>query len=67
MDLPTGGRRMSGVGRRNGPEGLLKYTSSQSILMDNHFGQKPELILLGPTTLMLILFLRRLRRFISFI
>jgi succinate-semialdehyde dehydrogenase/glutarate-semialdehyde dehydrogenase len=33
--LPMGGQRESGLGRRNGPEGLLKYTASQSILLDN--------------------------------
>jgi succinate-semialdehyde dehydrogenase / glutarate-semialdehyde dehydrogenase len=33
--LPMGGQRESGLGRRNGPEGLLKYTAAQSILLDN--------------------------------
>jgi acyl-CoA reductase-like NAD-dependent aldehyde dehydrogenase len=33
--LPMGGQKESGLGRRNGPEGLLKYTASQSILLDN--------------------------------
>lgn len=33
--LPMGGQKESGLGRRNGEEGLLKYTASQSILLDN--------------------------------
>lgn len=31
VDAPMGGRKQSGVGRRHGSEGLLKYTESQTI------------------------------------
>lgn len=31
LGAPMGGMRQSGVGRRHGPEGLLKYTESQTI------------------------------------
>jgi acyl-CoA reductase-like NAD-dependent aldehyde dehydrogenase len=34
MALPSGGVKQSGMGRRNGKQGLLKYTSVQSILLD---------------------------------
>ena len=31
LSAPMGGMGLSGVGRRHGPEGLLKYTESQTI------------------------------------
>jgi len=31
LGAPMGGMGLSGVGRRHGPEGLLKYTESQTI------------------------------------
>jgi succinate-semialdehyde dehydrogenase/glutarate-semialdehyde dehydrogenase len=31
LDTPMGGRNDSGVGRRHGPEGLLRYTESQTV------------------------------------
>lgn len=65
--LPTGGQRESGVGRRNGPEGIVKYCATQSVLIDNQFGQKPELLLLDPLTLTLVKVLRQVRRFLPFI
>jgi succinate-semialdehyde dehydrogenase/glutarate-semialdehyde dehydrogenase len=36
-----GGEKESGVGRRNGKQGLLKYTSTMSVIVDN-FPQRPE-------------------------
>jgi succinate-semialdehyde dehydrogenase / glutarate-semialdehyde dehydrogenase len=41
--VPMGGVKDSGIGRRNGPEGLLKYTQAQSIVIDTMWGQSPEL------------------------
>jgi succinate-semialdehyde dehydrogenase/glutarate-semialdehyde dehydrogenase len=31
VDAPMGGRKDSGTGRRHGPEGLLKFTESQTV------------------------------------
>jgi succinate-semialdehyde dehydrogenase / glutarate-semialdehyde dehydrogenase len=66
-DLPSGGQKLSGLGRRNGEQGLLKYTATQSILADTNFGQVPDLRLADPTSLKLLLFLRVLRRFLRFL
>lgn len=65
--LPTGGEKNSGIGRRNGEGGLMKYVRSQSILADNLFAQKPELTVADPLTLRLVVVLRAIRRHIPFI
>lgn len=66
--LPSGGQRNSGFGRRNGSEGLLKYTNSQSVLIDNLMvGAEKELIIATPFALMALKMLRRIRRFVPFI
>lgn len=65
--LPSGGQRDSGVGRRNGPEGLLKYVTSQSILLDNMIGQTTDLALADPVALKLIKLFRVIRRYVPFI
>ena len=36
LDAPMGGMKQSGVGRRHGAEGLLKYTEAQT-LATTHF------------------------------
>ncbi|GAB1422166.1 succinic semialdehyde dehydrogenase [Anaerolineales bacterium] len=64
---PSGGVKQSGLGRRNGPEGLLKYTSMQSIITDNNLGQTPNLSLLDPLTIKAFLILRKIRKYIPFI
>ncbi|MGB7337576.1 MAG: succinic semialdehyde dehydrogenase, partial [Phototrophicaceae bacterium] len=46
--LPSGGQKMSGTGRRNGREGLLKYTASQSIVLDNLMGAEDSLLIATP-------------------
>ncbi|MDT5091532.1 MAG: succinate-semialdehyde dehydrogenase / glutarate-semialdehyde dehydrogenase [Mycobacterium sp.] len=49
LSAPMGGMGISGVGRRHGPEGLLKYTESQTIAaarvfnLDAPFGVPPTL------------------------
>jgi succinate-semialdehyde dehydrogenase/glutarate-semialdehyde dehydrogenase len=66
--LPSGGQRSSGLGRRNGSEGLLKYTVSQSILVDNLLlGAEKELIIATPFVRTMINLLRAIRRYIPFI
>jgi succinate-semialdehyde dehydrogenase/glutarate-semialdehyde dehydrogenase len=41
VGLPMGGMKESGVGRRNGTEGLLKYTESQSIAVQRGLKLRP--------------------------
>lgn len=65
--LPSGGQRASGTGRRNGPEGLLKYTSSQSILLDNLIGGEKSLQIATPFAIRMIKMLRVIRRYVPFI
>ncbi|MFW5691757.1 MAG: succinic semialdehyde dehydrogenase [Chloroflexota bacterium] len=60
--LPWGGQKNSGVGRRGGPEGLYRFTTTQSILVDRQIGVKPALSLLDPTTLTFLKTVRQLRR-----
>lgn len=66
-DLPAGGWGESGIGRRNGPEGLLAYTYPQAHLYNRFIGQKPDLSHLTPELLRITLFLRALRRVFPFI
>jgi aldehyde dehydrogenase (NAD+)/succinate-semialdehyde dehydrogenase/glutarate-semialdehyde dehydrogenase len=65
--LPWGGQKNSGIGRRGGPEGLMRFVAPQSILTDSLRGSLPALGHIDPITLRLILLLRRIRRYVSFI
>lgn len=65
--LPMGGQRESGLGRRNGPEGLLKYTASQSVLSDNQLGMQTELLIATPLVVTLVKVLRAIRRYVPFL
>lgn len=40
IDAPMGGMKASGVGRRHGTEGLLKYTESQTVAVRTELAQK---------------------------
>jgi succinate-semialdehyde dehydrogenase/glutarate-semialdehyde dehydrogenase len=40
-DAPMGGMKTSGLGRRHGREGLLKYTNSQTISVQRIVGIAP--------------------------
>jgi succinate-semialdehyde dehydrogenase / glutarate-semialdehyde dehydrogenase len=65
--LPWGGQKNSGVGRRNGPEGLLRFTRTQTVLVDTLIGSEPGVGLLTPRVDAVIRAVRILRRFIPFI
>lgn len=66
--LPSGGQRNSGTGRRNGAEGLLKYTSTQSILLDNLLiGAEKTPQIATRFIVALLKTLRIIRRYIPFI
>lgn len=64
--LPSGGYGESGIGRRNGPEGLLRFTWAQSLVVDTLIGQNPTLTQADPFTLKILLLLRKIRRYVSF-
>jgi succinate-semialdehyde dehydrogenase/glutarate-semialdehyde dehydrogenase len=40
LDAPMGGMKASGVGRRHGRDGLLKYTESQTVAVRSALGEK---------------------------
>jgi succinate-semialdehyde dehydrogenase / glutarate-semialdehyde dehydrogenase len=65
--LPWGGRKHSGVGRRGGAEGLLRYVQPQSVLVDTMIGSVPSLTLLDSLTMNTLLALRVVRRYLPFI
>jgi len=62
--LPMGGDKQSGIGRRNGHEGLLRFVKTQSLVVDTLFGTIPSLTLADPVTITGFLVLRAIRRFI---
>ncbi|MBI5958084.1 MAG: aldehyde dehydrogenase family protein [Chloroflexi bacterium] len=65
--LPSGGVKDSGIGRRNGPEGLMRFVRTQSILTDRLWIAKPILTQLDPTLFRLLKIQRVLRRWIPFL
>lgn len=65
--LPSGGRRASGIGRRNGAEGLKRYVAPQSIVINKGIGQVPTLTAMDERTEAVVHVLRRLRPFIPFL
>lgn len=67
MRMPWGGRKQSGMGRRNGPEGLLRYVTPQSVIVDRMILSKPSLTLLDPLTHTGLLLMRRVRRVLPFV
>ncbi len=62
--LPMGGVKQSGLGRRNGPEGLLRFVNTQSILIENTIIQPPALTHADPLTRNAYDVLRVLRNFL---
>lgn len=62
--LPWGGQKNSGYGRRGGKEGLMRFVTTQSIVVDRQIGTKPALSLIDPVTMMAIKIIRFLRRWI---
>ena len=69
--LPMGGVKASGIGRRGGPEGLLRFVQTQSILVDTLFdirlGLKPSLTFTDPVTSNGFRVMRALRRLVPFL
>ncbi len=65
--LPMGGVKQSGIGRRNGPEGLLRFVRPQSILIDTLIGPPPSLTFTDPLTMAAVKGIRFARRRLPFI
>ncbi|MEO1287063.1 MAG: aldehyde dehydrogenase family protein [Chloroflexota bacterium] len=65
--VPSGGQKQSGLGRRNGDVGILKYTATQSVITDNLLGAEDSVQIATPFVVNAYSILRRIRRYIPFI
>jgi acyl-CoA reductase-like NAD-dependent aldehyde dehydrogenase len=65
--LPMGGRKESGIGRRGGPEGLMRFVAPHAVLVDRLWASQPTLTLLDPFLYRVLLALRVLRRYVPFL
>lgn len=65
--LPMGGVKNSGIGRRNGVEGMLRFVRTQSILVDTLIGPPPSLTFTDPFTIAAFKAMRAIRRIVPFI
>lgn len=68
-DAPMGGRKDSGIGRRNGPEGLLRFVTSQTVVVDTvpRLIAPPAAVHLTPRMRWLIGLRRRLMPYLPFL
>jgi succinate-semialdehyde dehydrogenase / glutarate-semialdehyde dehydrogenase len=67
-DAPMGGQKQSGIGRRNGPEGLLRFVTTQTIMTDRMLsvlGQ--DVVHLTPRLRQMITLRKLLRPFVPFV
>jgi succinate-semialdehyde dehydrogenase/glutarate-semialdehyde dehydrogenase len=64
---PMGGVKNSGLGRRGGPEGLMRFVKSQTVLVDNQMLSKPILGHLDDFFFRGAVVLREMRRLIPFL
>lgn len=65
--LPMGGVKSSGLGRRGGREGLMRFVRPQSILTDTLIGSKPALTTADPISELAWRTIRRVRRALPFV
>ncbi len=66
-DLPMGGVKQSGIGRRGGREGLLRFVRTQAILSDSLIGSPPSLTNTDSRTMAAFRVMRRLRRLLPLV
>jgi len=66
-DLPMGGWKDSGIGRRNGPEGLLRFVKPHAILSDNMLLTGPSLTQTDEKTRGFYTLERRLRKVLPWV
>ena len=66
VDAPMGGMKQSGLGRRNGPEGLLRFVESRTVAEATGLLTLPrtgaEFAKMGGPMLLLLKMLKALRR-----
>jgi succinate-semialdehyde dehydrogenase/glutarate-semialdehyde dehydrogenase len=65
--LPMGGVKQSGLGRRNGREGLMRFVSPQSILTDNQMFETPKLVQGDSRIRTIYPLIRRMRKLLPFL
>ena len=67
VDAPMGGQKSSGIGRRGGPEGLLRFVTPQSIVLDRvpRLLFPPDLVHLTPRMRRLVGIRRRFMKFMK--
>src|SRR5690606_35761751 len=65
--VPMGGNKDSGDGRRNGPEGDMRFVKPQSIVVDRALLAKPALTQADSLTRFGVDAMRAIRRFLPFI
>lgn len=65
--LPWGGMKQSGIGRRGGPEGLLRFVQPQSVVLDRRWENSTAVTLVDPLTVFGVKAMRVIRRYIPFI
>lgn len=62
-----GGHGESGTGRRGGPEGLLRFVKTQSVLLDHRWERRADITYASSFLLFNINIMRTLRRWIPFL
>jgi acyl-CoA reductase-like NAD-dependent aldehyde dehydrogenase len=65
--IPMGGVKNSGLGRRNGPEGLMRFVRPQSVLTDTQLLDKPKLVQADSRILKLYPIIRKMRKLLPFL
>ncbi len=65
--LPMGGRKESGIGRRGGLEGLMRFVTPHAVLVDRQWVKPSTLTLLDPFLYNALRVLRVLRRYLPFL
>ncbi len=65
--LPWGGMKQSGIGRRGGPEGLLRFVQPQAIVIDRRWEHSTAVTLVDPLTVFGVQVMRIIRRYVPFI
>lgn len=65
--MPSGGVKESGIGRRNGEAGLLRFATTHAVLTDRLWFNPPALTLLTPLARFGLHLVRHLRRWLPFL
>lgn len=66
-DLPWGGRKQSGVGRRGGREGLMRFVSPQTVQVERFAATPPTVSAMEPSVHSVLKLIHWLRRVLPFV